>query len=327
MKDNLFSRSLQHELEQPRSILCFYAAWPLTLVVAVTALIDAMAGAWLLVCVELLAASVLALVPLFFKKEHQFRWVRRLLALVLLIGYIAILTTRADQLAGVMWLPMFPIFAYIALGARTAHPLVLVMWLLFLGFSPFSGLGLHDGVMLAAAMLTATLVANKYESALALYHARLSHLAEKDPVTEIANRRALLAYLDSFAFDPAPLSLLMLDIDHFKAINDTLGHSAGDRALRRVAKMIEGQLRDGQRIGRWGGDEFLVVLPAVDFQLAGEIAQRLHTNVRHFEVPNLSIGVATRGADESTSELIHRADLALIRAKSEGRNRLVLAEA
>ncbi len=314
-----------HQLEQPRSILCFYAAWPIAALLIPMAVVDWLAGEFETVLVEIVGALIFFSVPFFFKSEHRYDLVRNAFSIVVFSGFLVTLFLRLDSPPGQMWLPLFPIFAYILLGDRTGHPMVIVMWLLFLLFAPFSELGLHNSVMLGCGLMISTVIANKYEWALHLYHARLSQLAEKDPVTGTANRRAILAYLDSLDYSPEPLALLMIDIDHFKQINDNYGHPAGDRALRQVGKQIEGLLRDDQRIGRWGGDEFVVVLPKVDAELSQHIGERLRIAVGETGGPSLSIGAAGRKQGEKLSALIHRADQALYRAKSEGRGRLILA--
>lgn len=319
-------RLFRHELEHPRSILCFYSAWPIGWIVIAIAVLDLTMGNPMFGAMEILVALALLTIPAVFKQEHQFSPLRVLFAMLLIFTYSAFLLARAPHPIGLIWLPLYPVFTYILLGARLGHALVALMWLLLIVSLPFSQIELNTSLMLIAAMLMSTIVANKYEWALAIYHARLSHLAEKDPVTDIPNRRAMLALLDSIAFSTRPISVLMIDVDHFKAINDQHGHAAGDRALRMVAKVIEGQLRKEQRIGRWGGDEFLVTLPDVDPNLAQDIAERIHARTRLVDCPPLSIGVASRQVGEETSHLVHRADQALYSAKHQGRDRIEVAE-
>lgn len=160
-------------------------------------------------------------------------------------------------------------------------------------------------------------------------------LAEHDALTGVLNRRAILARLRA-AFLQAresgePLSLLFLDLDHFKRINDSYGHHVGDRCLRAVVGPVTGELRQGDALGRYGGEEFLVVLPGAAAEDAGIIAERIRRRVETMPVLvsgqrialTLSIGVAASDAEVLTlNDLIERADAALYRAKSDGRNRV-----
>jgi len=134
---------------------------------------------------------------------------------------------------------------------------------------------------------------------------------------------------DAFArLGPAPLTLAVLDLDHFKTLNDTLGHTEGDRVLRVVERLLSGSLPSGSIIGRIGGDEYAVILP----ESAAETALILFDEViRHFHIHRdphwprslgLSVGLAARPAHASEyAELYRAADEALLRAKREGRGR------
>ncbi|MBD8881513.1 diguanylate cyclase [Rhodanobacter sp. 7MK24] len=154
-------------------------------------------------------------------------------------------------------------------------------------------------------------------------------LADTDPLTGLANRRALEARMASLHESNAPdISLLMLDIDHFKSINDLLGHTAGDRALRIVAEQLQAALRPGDYLARYGGEEFVALLTA-DANEAMRVAERLRIRIgqARFHSQNqvvpitLSCGIATMRDDDTPESLFERADQALYRAKDNGRNR------
>jgi two-component system cell cycle response regulator len=166
---------------------------------------------------------------------------------------------------------------------------------------------------------------------------RLEALATTDPLTRLLNRRALLERL-SIEVDRAhrygsSLSLLLLDIDHFKAINDTAGHLVGDGVLRQLGELLAYSVRTADVVARYGGEEFVVILPETSSEGGVIFAERLRDTVeRHaFDVSNdeplhltASIGVATFPSPrvESTEDLFARADEALYRAKSGGRNQV-----
>ena len=164
-------------------------------------------------------------------------------------------------------------------------------------------------------------------------------LAHIDDLTGVNNRRYLFE-LAGHEFDVAkryqqPLSVIMFDLDHFKQVNDNFGHATGDKMLKLVIQAARAQLRDVDLIGRYGGEEFVIVLPVTKAQQAYLLAERIRTNVEALHVDTdtspatvtLSIGIAEiihAPQDESVDELIHRADEAMYAAKQAGRNRTII---
>jgi diguanylate cyclase (GGDEF)-like protein len=130
------------------------------------------------------------------------------------------------------------------------------------------------------------------------------------------------------------LSVIICDVDHFKLYNDSYGHQSGDKCLQQVAQAINKSVRSGELAGRYGGEEFAVILPHTDYESALAVADRIVTNVRNLNIPHkssktsdfvsLSCGVATMTAEDSSSlDLLIKADRALYQAKEQGRNRVV----
>lgn len=169
-------------------------------------------------------------------------------------------------------------------------------------------------------------------------NAQLERMAVTDDLTGLPNRRRILERLaEGLAYARrrgTPLSILLVDLDHFKAVNDTLGHAAGDDLLRAAASAISSSLREVDAVGRYGGEEFLVVFPGEDLDGALRAAERVRAAVADAlavhpigekapRPPTLSGGVATlTPAVADLAELIHRADEALYVAKGAGRNRI-----
>ena len=158
--------------------------------------------------------------------------------------------------------------------------------------------------------------------------------AETDPLTGIASRRKLLATIDGqierARTGTATLSCAMIDIDHFKSINDRFGHAVGDRVLQTLAATAKGTLRAGDLIGRLGGEEFVVMLPDTAEDQAVLIGERIRAAIAAMRIDDLpavtvSIGVATFAADSDAADLLARADRALYAAKGAGRNAIRLA--
>jgi two-component system cell cycle response regulator len=165
-------------------------------------------------------------------------------------------------------------------------------------------------------------------------------MAITDQLTGLHNRRYMARHLDTLmknASDAKPISFLIMDIDYFKSVNDTHGHDVGDEVLREFASRISANVRGIDLACRYGGEEFVVVMPDTDTGFAYSVAERLRQSVEtvpfaisrapHKLNVTASFGIAssTGGKDKSES-LLHRADQALYRAKREGRNR-VIAEA
>ncbi len=172
----------------------------------------------------------------------------------------------------------------------------------------------------------------------------MERLAFSDPLTGLHNRRSFMQRLDEECErsrrQQQPLSVILLDLDEFKAVNDSRGHEAGDQALCSVARLIRESCRTGDVAGRIGGEEFAVLLPGSFLEGARRLAERLRQvlDEHRVECPQqqpfqvtASIGVAGPGAnallgDPDAAELLRRADMALYRAKGAGRNRVCAAE-
>lgn len=168
--------------------------------------------------------------------------------------------------------------------------------------------------------------------------ARLERDALIDPLTQLSNRR-YLSHRFSEEISRAHrhhlnLTVILVDIDHFKMVNDVYGHRAGDEVLCRIARVIEGELRTSDIAVRYGGDEILVIATNTDAPGGKILAERLRRAIREEAVPcesggpiliTVSIGVATLLAEECTCELIDRVDRALYQAKEQGRDRVCAA--
>ncbi len=166
-------------------------------------------------------------------------------------------------------------------------------------------------------------VARRIESELVEQHLR--EVALTDELTGLGNRRAILGAADHAVATTggAPLAFLMVDLDHFKMVNDTHGHSRGDDVLQQMGGEIAAALRQGDLLGRFGGEEFLAVLPGTGLEAALAVAERLRGLVEKAGVDygvSASVGVAIREHEESAAALIRRADQALYAAKAAGRN-------
>ncbi|MFN0186211.1 MAG: diguanylate cyclase [Aquabacterium sp.] len=189
---------------------------------------------------------------------------------------------------------------------NTAGNLGLMM--LYLGGCAFFNIGFM-------AMMTLRLVAELRRASMA------------DPLTGLLNRRALdqvlAAEWQRHRRQRQPLALMLLDVDHFKRINDTRGHSAGDEALVNLADLLRHSVRTTDAVARLGGEEFLIVLPGAERAQAAVLAERLRRQAAELLGTTVSIGIAqARAEDIAVQALVERSDQALYRAKAQGRNRV-----
>jgi diguanylate cyclase (GGDEF)-like protein len=221
-------------------------------------------------------------------------------------------------------------------------PLSLDGWSLAL-FMPIQDIRVHRLFGIAATMMSSLLAIGfyivlhgheVYELRVGTLMAQLRDQAHTDPLTRLANRGW---FQENFERERrkadrvgSSLALTMFDIDHFKAINDRHGHQAGDQVLLALAERMRGLMRDYDIISRWGGEEFIVLLPDTDLDGACRIAERLRAEIAAMGIPEVgqvtcSFGVAERRGGESMDSLINRADAALYQAKDAGRDRVVSA--
>lgn len=180
----------------------------------------------------------------------------------------------------------------------------------------------------------------KAHSNLQLALAKIEEIAHIDELTKIPNRRSIMEYLENEITRvkrySSNLSVFILDIDHFKKVNDTYGHLVGDFVLKECAKILSENIRKIDRVGRYGGEEFLGVLPETSLNEALQVAERIRMQVQSKEIITeynfsinitVSIGVVQfiKNTDTSIS-LLSRADSALYKAKEGGRNRVCINE-
>ena len=191
------------------------------------------------------------------------------------------------------------------------------------------------GIILATLLLEAMVIFRPMITRIMLQLSEILHLATTDSLTGAANRRSFLERWDmeraTALKDDRPLSVLLMDVDHFKDVNDTMGHAAGDAALWCLCETIRRSMRATDMVGRIGGEEFAVLLPNTGHAAAAALAERVRgaiesSGVRlgeHRIAITVSVGVATlAGRDDGVDTMLSRADALMYRAKQTGRNRV-----
>ena len=170
------------------------------------------------------------------------------------------------------------------------------------------------------------------------YQRRLEEMATTDKLTGLANRQACELFADQAVKlarrNQEPLSAILIDIDHFKQVNDRYGHLAGDAVIKHLAETIQGCLRESDFLCRWGGEEYLLLMKGCDLNRAQIIAEHIRTTVKETPIDHagqsipitVSLGVAEHRDEESNTLMFGRADQALYRAKESGRDRVCTAD-
>jgi len=292
-------------------------------------------------------ALVLALLPIALWR----RWLNLNVVWMVALSAIGLLTLlelldqtllRPQSQAGLgtaaLWYPLPYLLAFSLLNYRKAYRLVLVYFLAGFGIV-FSGFFVHRGGSPESVSLGARIqfmLVNLFTIALFWLIASLRRRFDAqyqrsttDPLTGLNNRRSLEPVLEREMLRAqrygTPLSLMLVDIDYFKSLNDTHGRVIGDAVLREVASRLSATLRKNDAIARWNGEEFLILAPETDLERAATLAERLLEEVRGALVVGqaltLSVGISSYQAGDSQEELLARADSALYRAKNRGRNR------
>jgi diguanylate cyclase (GGDEF)-like protein len=246
-----------------------------------------------------------------------------LLVILLVMVMIFIPGRRAFVLALLCWLLIaLPVLVYLVLHPRE-------MWVprgidLLMAYGPVS-------VMVVVLMPVQRGLAGTIRR-MASERARMEVMLHRDPVTGIHNRRLGERVLRAVLGDPRPAGLIMLDMDHFKAINDTYGHPVGDRVLQAVAGRCKALLRADECLSRWGGEEFLVIVPDIDATGLHMVAERLQMAVARLPVAPVPQVTASFGATmidgaDNFDTALQRVDRALYAAKEQGGDRVVLVPA
>lgn len=234
-----------------------------------------------------------------------------------------------------------------AIGALWAYPLLFGVFLMLQRQIALITVSLFAIVIVAAAwliitpaealrlsitLLTSLMVLTFYQRLIVKQHKQLQTAATIDPLTGLYNRANLhsnltLAY-ENYRQQQTPVTLLVIDVDHFKSINDEYGHAVGDQVLEKIAKTFKKSFRGEDKIFRVGGEEFIVILSNIEATQAEHIAQRINAQIKSLSIlPDrlitVSIGITHLRANDDVDQWLERGDQHLYQAKSNGRDRCV----
>lgn len=285
-----------------------------------------MTGDWLIATIDSVIVVGFAVLGTFVYRTHRVRGASIAIATLCVAGTLITVYVRGPQ--QIFWAYPSLMAAFYLLKPKEAISLTLVMVAVGLpamleSFELFRTSTIAITVIVTAAFAYAFSEINHRQRAL------LMALATKDPLTGAGNRRALETKLAelvaTFSRRPLPVSLILIDLDHFKAVNDSHGHATGDQILKRITQIVNLRIRVSDGLYRIGGEEFVVVVDGQDLDKARALAEQLRTLVEANELaPNskvtISLGVAELKEGESSAAWLRRADDALYRAKRAGRN-------
>ncbi|AWN23407.1 hypothetical protein DKM44_09335 [Deinococcus irradiatisoli] len=240
---------------------------------------------------------------------------------------------------GVLWFPALYMMAFVQWRARQAAQVVAGLLLTTLVIAAFHLIPLWQSGHLSERLLASTtqfflsgtlISLIQYLVASARQHYdELRRLAFLDSLTGLPNRRAAQSILETLDASQQPYAVVIFDLDFFKQVNDRHGHAEGDRVLTQAAQLTGQHLAAPRLLARWGGEEFLMILPSTSAEEARQTAERARSNLAAYSFTTgqvtASFGAAMLGANDNHVQLLGRADHALRQAKASGRNRVLLA--
>ena len=295
------------------------------------AIIRFAAGEWMIGIIDVIIVLGVALIGLFGWLTRKVRIASIVLTLFFMTALVVIVYMLGTSL--IYWAYPTMVAAFFLVKPREAVAInLLVMVLLVPAVVP--EMARLEFVILLATMILNNVFAYVFASRMNEHRQHLSFLAEQDPLTKIGNRRALTASLEDVIArqyaNPVTASLVVLDLDHFKEVNDTYGHAIGDKILVRVTEIVNSMTRVTDDLYRYGGEEFVVIAMGAPREAANKLAEQIRHAVEESDLlperpVTISLGVAELKEGEDYDNWLHRADAALYEAKGAGRNRVCLA--
>jgi diguanylate cyclase (GGDEF)-like protein len=299
--------------------------------VAPFAVIRFMNGQWLEAIIDSIIIVGFVILGTVVYRTRRVRFASIAISVLCIIGVIS--TVYASGPRQILWAYPALMAVFYLVKAREAIALAVVLIVALMPkFIPAEDTFQTTTVVITVVVMSA--FAYAFSTITARQKDLLVSLATKDPLTGAGNRRALETKLGdvvaSFSRRRTADSLIMLDLDHFKSVNDAHGHAVGDQILIRITEIVNLRIRVTDGLYRIGGEEFVVVLQGQSIEQAAHLAEQLRTLVEANElVPDksvtISLGVAEIKVGEDRNDWLHRADEALYRAKNSGRNTTVLA--
>lgn len=303
-------------------------------VVAVSffAIMRAMNNEWLIAALDVFLSFVMLLLGLYIHIARKLHIARMFFSVIVLSGIIA--TIYIKGLAQILWsYPALISLFYVVNPTIAIRTSVIFILILFYVVNPI--MDIQQLITYYVTLSITIFFAYVFSKQTMKQKDKLVTISMTDPLTNTKNRRALDYKLDEIKdiqqISEHSFCLIILDIDNFKIINDTHGHTIGDEILVKLTKKLSSRLRKSDDFYRYGGEEFIIILPYTELKQAQIVAEELRKTVEKIKIDNdikvtISLGVAEHVESESKEEWISRADKALYQAKNSGRNACFLAE-
>lgn len=295
---------------------------------------------------DALAAAVPMYTYFRLQKHQNIEWASWVGALSIFFVSTGFISFNQNMNFGLIWVIFLPIFAMTLVGVR--HGLYLsIVYFIYIVSIAFWGVGVwqngdwnvQSSIRLTTALAALIIIIYSYEHSLFIYQKReeeqrrkLEILSTQDFLTGLHNRGHITAILND-EFERAQrydstFTVAILDLDDFKKINDTYGHNVGDEVLKKISRGLQDHLRKTESIGRWGGEEFLVLFPNTQLAEALAVCQKLSQTIQNIDFGEVNsvttcIGVCEYAKEHSLTKLIAQADKALYQGKREGKNKVL----
>lgn len=289
-------------------------------------------GELLMGCIDVFLILGISSISLFVWWTRQVRMPGIILTIFILSGLVTIIYVGGASLVHWAYPTMVAAFFLVKPREATAFNLLVMVLLIPALVQEISRLEL---VIILVTLILNNVFAYVFAARMSEHRQHLSFLAERDPLTGIGNRRALNACLEDIVLrhqtQTITASILVLDLDHFKDINDNHGHGKGDQILIQVTELVSSKIRGTDHLYRFGGEEFIVVAMGASRDAAFNLAEQLRVfieenNLLDERPVTISLGVAELKENEGYENWLLRADDALYEAKRTGRNRVCLAD-
>lgn len=296
------------------------------------------AGNYFLATIDILVSALFWVAFFSLRKTQDSQTIILLSSLMIIVAAIAFLVENKNINFGLSWIYVVPVYIMFLMGHKKGLILTLIYYFfvaaeIYIHQDIWIAQGLN-WVFLSRLIITTSiiiLISFVSEFSFSKINEKIYELSITDSLTNVYNRRNFDSILDKELKrqnrTKLPLCLCMLDVDNFKKLNDTLGHLQGDLVLKEVASIIKNTIRKTDEIGRWGGEEFCIILPNTSLSSAATLIERVRNNIANFDFSlsskiTCSFGIAQANECENADSLIKKADTAMYCAKNTGKNKI-----
>ncbi|RUO39567.1 GGDEF domain-containing protein [Pseudidiomarina aestuarii] len=287
-----------------------------------------------------ISLTAAVLIGVYHQRHRQLRRSSWLVCLAITFNVMMFMHLVTGNSYSVLWVTVIPPIVFFLLGRKVGAWYTAIVFGYTIGFMAYQlpraqplTMGLGSLLNIIEVFTAHWFLFRHYEKSRADAYDELERLSNTDRLTGLANRLSLDATLSQFTRSENDkvneAAVVLADIDHFKTINDRFGHLQGDRVLQHIAQLLRLQVRESDFVGRWGGEEFMLILPNTSTTEAFAICEQLREQIAELKLfPNerttMSFGVASLQPNQAPEQAVAAADQALYEAKHQGRNRTIM---